>query len=146
VRPTASDRTYRFAADPTHVWAAFADMGTYPRCWPWLRRFDAVRLASGEIWRCVVKPPLPYEVRFVLTMAEVVTGQVVAAAISGDLDGTARLDLRADGEGGSLVRLRSSIAPARPLLRATAAVAAPVARHGHDWLLDTGAQQFAAAL
>jgi uncharacterized protein YndB with AHSA1/START domain len=146
VTPVESDRTYRFDADAATVWAAFADTTSYPRCWPWLRAFEASRLAPGEVWRCVVRPPLPYEVRFTLTLHEVVEGRSVAAALGGDLDGRARLDLRGDGEGRSVVRLRAAIEPTRRLLRTMAALAAPVARYGHDWILDTGARQYAAAL
>jgi hypothetical protein len=41
------------------------------------------------------------------------------------------------------VHLRSGLAPANALLRVLATVGRPIARYGHDWVLDVGAGQFA---
>jgi hypothetical protein len=37
----------------------------------------------------------------------------------------------------------SGLAPANALLRVLATVGRPIARYGHDWVLDVGAGQFA---
>ena len=66
--------------------------------------------------------------------------------MSGDIVGSARLSVRADGNGGSVARLESLLAPANPFLRGVARVARPVVRFGHDWVLDTGAAQFRRSL
>ena len=40
--------------------------------------------------------------------------------------------------------LHSSLAPGNSALRLISRVAAPLARYGHDWVLDSGARQFIA--
>jgi hypothetical protein len=46
---------------------------------------------------------------------------------------------------GCTVHLVSELVPDNRLLRAAALVARPIVRFGHDWILDTGASQFAAS-
>ena len=67
-----SDRRFRFDAAPPAFWAAIGSVDDYPRWWPWLRSFEARALAPGDEWRCTVKPPLPYVVRFTIHLDEVV--------------------------------------------------------------------------
>lgn len=139
-----SDRRYRFAVGPEALWAAITDVEQYRLWWPWLRGFEAQGLVVGDAWRCVVQPPLPYTLRFTVTLDEVVEPRLVRATVSGEIVGTARLDIAEDGDGGEM-RLTSSLSPDNRMLRAVASVARPVVRFGHDWVLDTGARQFAAA-
>jgi hypothetical protein len=89
-----------------------------------------------------VQPPLPYILRFDLTLLEVEPHRFVTAAVSGDIVGEARIDVQATGTG-SEVRLVSALSPSNPMLRAIATMARPVVRFGHDWVLDTGLRQFA---
>ena len=138
----SSDRTWRFDAPVGDVWAALAATDGYRRWWPWLRSFDADGLAVGETWRCVVRPPLPYVVRFTVHIDEVAAPSLIAATVDGDVRGPARIDVQEEGPV-SVLRLRAALAPANPVLSIVGRVAAPVARRGHDWVLDTGARQFA---
>jgi hypothetical protein len=85
-------------------------------------------------------------VRFRLTIDEVEDGRRVAATLDGDIEGTARLDLTAASAAVTEVRLRAALAPDRRALQLAAALARPVVRFGHDWVLDTGARQFARQL
>ena len=140
-----SDRRHRFDVDRDALWEAIASPADFARWWPWLRRFDGERLAAGERWDCTVQPPLPYTLRFALEIDDVVPGELVTARVSGDLRGSARLEVRdLSGPQGprSEIRLRSQLAPTNPVLRTFASVARPVVRFGHDWVLDTGVQQF----
>jgi uncharacterized protein YndB with AHSA1/START domain len=158
-----SDRRYRFAADRSSVWAAIGSVGEYRAWWPWLRRFDADGLVAGDVWSCQIQPPMPYVLRFTVTVDRVEPASVVVATIDGDVRGTARLDLDDDtgpgdtgpgdtdpGDGvaaigvaaGCRVRLRSTLVPANRTLQVVARAARPVARFGHAWVLDTGARQF----
>jgi hypothetical protein len=120
-----------------------ADVGSYRRWWPWLLRLDAGDgLEPGQAWRCTVQPPLPYLLRFTIHLAAVDPPRSAAARVSGDIQGTATIEVVAGADGGSEVRLVSELAPANPFLRSVARFARPVARFGHDWVLDTGASQF----
>jgi hypothetical protein len=136
-----SDRQYRFDVPVDALWRRLSNVDDYRTWWPWLRRFEAEKLAAGERWRCAVQPPLPYLLRFDLVLDAVRDCEQIEATVDGDITGTAIIDL-ADRGGATEVRLRSSLAPANRYLRTVAKVARPVVRYGHDWVLDTGARQF----
>ena len=137
-----SDRRFHFDAEPAEFWGAVGSVERYQEWWPWLRTFEATGLVAGDHWRCTVKPPLPYTVRFIIHLDEVVSNSLIVAAITGDIEGQARLEIEPD-EDGCAVRLRSGLAPTNTLLRVMAVVGRPLARYGHDWVLDVGAGQFA---
>jgi uncharacterized protein YndB with AHSA1/START domain len=136
-----SDHRFGFAADPGTVWRAMAAVDQYRTWWPWLRRFEATELRTGERWRCEVRPPLPYTVRFVVVLEEVVAPHRVRSSVEGDIVGTADLALVEQGAGSEL-RLRSALEPGNALLRSLGALARPLAQYGHDWVITTGARQF----
>ncbi len=139
-----SDHTFTFDADPDAVWRAIGTTDRYRTWWPWLRRFDAGPLEAGQRWTCEVRPPLPYTVRFVVTIDEVVVPTRVASTIEGDIAGTAVLGLVAH-DAGSELRLTAALQPDNTLLRSLGVLARPLARFGHDWVITTGARQFARA-
>ena len=138
-----SDRTFTFAVGPAALWSALTSAERYRSWWPWLRKFEGASFTEGARWRCEVRAPLLYRVRFELVLEEVVAGVSAAAAVVGDIAGHARLDV-VGTEAGSQLRLRSILASKRWLLRAVARLAPSVARFGHDRLLDTGVRQFRA--
>lgn len=109
--------------------------------WPWLRRFDAEGLVVGDRWRCTIRPPLPYVLRLTVEIEEAVAPSTITATVSGDIAGHAAVRLEPDGSGCS-IRLTSTLAPARQPLRTIAALTPWLARFGHDWVLDTGFEQF----
>jgi uncharacterized protein YndB with AHSA1/START domain len=137
-----SDRRYRFPVDADALWTALSATSDYQRWWPWLRDFDARGLTAGDSWRCAVRPPLPYILRFTIHLDEVVPTSLVVATITGDIAGRARLDV-APQPPGSEIRLTSDLAPSSRAFGLLARLARPVVRRGHDWVLDTGARQFA---
>jgi uncharacterized protein YndB with AHSA1/START domain len=138
-----SDRRYRFAAAPDDVWSALADTARYRSWWPWLTAFDAPPLAAGQAWRCAVRPPFGYTLRFTIHLDEVVAARLVTADLSGELVGTARLELSPSGDDGTALRLVSRLRAGHRGFSVLATLARPVVRRGHDWVLDTGARQFA---
>ena len=136
-----SDRRYRYRAAPATVWDVLARVERYPTWWPWLRGFDGVALRAGETWRCVVRPPLPYAVRFVVELTEVVDRQLVRARIAGDIAGEAQIEL-AEHATGCDVALTAALEATGGMPRLVARAVRPLATMGHDWVLDTGARQF----
>ncbi len=141
------------------VWAQISQVSCYRAWWPWLRSFEASALANGEEWRCMVQPPVPYPVRFRVEIEHVVAPSLVRARVLGDVVGVAVLtlehaqtdadadadaDAHADTAGGCVATLRSSLAPGNRALKLVSRFAGPVARYGHDWVLDSGARQFIA--
>lgn len=143
--PLASDRAWTFAAPAERVWAALSETERFGSWWPWLRRFEApAGLTPGAEWICAVKPPLPYVMRFTVTIGGVEAPRHVEASLHGDIVGRARLDVAPTGEGTSTLRLQSSLQAARRPLAVLSLVAGPMARWGHDWVLATGMRQFSA--
>ena len=136
-----SDRRYRLPLTPGEVWERISSVEHYPLWWPWLRTFDGADLAAGAVWACEVRPPLPYSVRFDLTVDETVPGRSVAASVRGDIVGTATIAIRATGTG-SEVHLVADLGPDNRALRVMSLAARPLVRFGHDWVLDTAARQF----
>ena len=136
-----SDRRHSFAVPPAELWAAMARVDAYRAWWPWLRRLDATALATGEVWSAVVQPPLPYRLRFQIHLTDVEAPRTAAAEVTGDIEGQARIEITEHPDGSALW-VRSELAPTNRLLRTVAQVAAPMARFGHEWVLDTGLRQF----
>ena len=138
----SSDRRFQFDVPPDRLWFALRRVPDYPDWWSWLDEFDGRRLRAGAVWHCAVQPPLPYTVRFRVILDEVDEARRVVAHLDGDLSGTASLEISPSGTG-SEVRLRADLEPARRWLSVVGGVASPLVRWGHDWVLDTGARQFA---
>jgi hypothetical protein len=138
-----SEHRYALPLEREAVWDLISDVDSYRGWWGWLRVFDAAGLAEGEEWNCLVQPPLPYLVRFQVHLDEVDAPRIVRARVTGDVVGTARLQLDEDGAG-CVARLSSTLAPGNATLRLVSRLAAPLARFGHDWVLDSGARQFIA--
>ena len=131
---------YQLPLPRQDVWRLISDvLLVYRARW----RFDAAALAEGEEWRCQVQPPVPYVVRFGVTIGQVEAAALVRATVSGDVVGDATLTLE-DADVGCATTLHSSLAPGNAALRLVSRFAAPVARFGHDWILDSGAHQFIA--
>jgi hypothetical protein len=137
-----SDRRYQFDFRPDALWSAIAETDRYPDWWSWLTEFDADALVTGDVWLCRVRPPLPYTLRFAIHLDEVVEPVAISAHLSGDIVGRARIDVAPHDEG-SEVRLRAALAPGNRAFALIARMARPLIERGHDWVLDTGAAQFA---
>ena len=134
---------YELPLPLVEVWALISDVSRYRTWWPWLHLFEAAALAEGEQWRCEVQPPVPYPVRFRVAIGQIEAPLLVGAAVSGDVVGDATLTLE-DGGAGCIATLRSSLAPGNRALQLVSRFAPPIARFGHDWVLDSGARQFIA--
>ena len=137
-----SDRRYPLEVPPDALWSALAATDDYRGWWPWLRSFEADGLHAGGRWHCTVRPPLPYTLRFTIHLDEVEPPHLVTSHLTGDISGVARIVI-APRAGGSEIQLTSTLTPSHRSFGIVAAIARPIVRRGHDWILDTGAQQFA---
>ena len=138
-----TEHRYDLPIERSAVWTLISDVSAYKTWWSWLRIFEAEGLKRDAEWRCEVQPPLPYPVRFRVIIEETKRASFVRARVEGDVIGTATLTL-SDPEEGCVAVLASALAPGNATLRLVSRLASPVARFGHDWVLDSGARQFIA--
>ncbi len=137
----STDKRIPFDASVDDMWSAMCDVGSFQRWWPWLDSFQADALAVGETWRCDVRAPLRYHVRFTLKFVVVVPATHLECSLRGDITGGAWIDLEERGEHCD-VWIRSEIYPASPFLKTLTRVLYPVALAGHDAVIANGARQF----
>lgn len=130
------------ADPPDVVWRALEAVEEYRRWWPWLRRFDARALATGERWSARIRVALPFALRFSLDLRSVSTAERVDAVLTGDIVGTASISVAPDGAG-STIRLQSGLAPRHRLLRLVNRCVPSVSRVVHDRVVDSAFRQFA---
>lgn len=143
-RAITSDRRWRFDAPVEVVWAAMADTAGFQQRWPWLERFDGRGLMTGDRWHATVRSPMPYRVRVSISIDAIAEHERIDASVHGDVTGTACITVRAAAAAATDVRLVSELTARRPLLVVLTRLAGPVARRGHDWVLDRGGDQFGA--
>ena len=136
-----SNRHRAFDVSPEELWAVLSEVDRYRSWWPWLQRLDADALAPGETWRCAVRAPLGYPVRFELDLDRVEPPWLVTARVTGDILGAASIDLERTGDG-CVLRFRSALEPAAGHLRLLGRMAPGFARRGHDAVIDAALRQF----
>jgi len=123
------------------LWTHLSDTSSFSSWWPWLRSFKPVALVPGAQTRCSIGPPLPYLITVDIAVEDVVADKLLTAFVSGDLHGPARLEIE-PSTAGSTARLVWELAVSRPALRIAARVARPVLQWGHDWVVNSGVEQF----
>lgn len=139
--PFVFDRTWRFDVPRSVLWEAVSATDQFPRWWPWLRAAEIGPLATGTEAAVTIQPPLPYRLRLTIRLTGVEPGELVEAAVTGDVAGPARLEL-ADAGTGSAARLAWALDVRRPALVAAERVARPVMEWGHDAVVSSGVRRF----
>jgi uncharacterized protein YndB with AHSA1/START domain len=140
-RPFRFDRAWVFEVPPAELWEALSRTECYPQWWTGLHGFESDGLAEGARTRCTVSPPLPYSLRFTVTVDRVEPARRVDASVTGDLAGDAFLAI-APHPDGSQARMAWTVEVQSRILRAAAAVGRPVMQWGHEWVVNTGIDQF----
>ena len=130
-------RAFRFGAPPEFVWETLERTGEFERWWGWLGEFrlDGAGLEAGAVLIGVVSPPVPYRMRVRVELEECVRPSRIEAAVHGDLEGRARLELAPDGEG-TVASVAWTIEMRQRRMRMAARVAYPLLRWGHDRVVD----------
>ena len=134
-------RTWELDVPPDRFWATISRTGDYKSWWPWLRQFEADGFRQGSHWQAVIQSPLPYVLRVDLVLDEVVVCERLAASVTGDLQGTAELDL-APTESGSAIDIEWDMRPRSRAMQMAAVLARPLLRWSHEWVLARGLDQF----
>lgn len=148
--PFRYDRRFEFGVAPGQLWEALARTDDYHAWWPWLRGVEpgvqgettGTALVAGTIARCAVRAPLPYTLRFDVTIDRVVPERRVHASVRGDLEGPAMLELAPGDHGGSRARLMWTLELRDRLLRPLSSVTRPVMVWAHDRVIESGLRDF----
>ncbi len=124
---------------PDRVYAALADVETYPQWWSQVRGGRRIDADSGQV-RC--RSLLPYELCFVVRRhIEDPAARVLAAQLDGDLVGTSRWTIvpriTAHGRGSAAV-FDEDVRVAKALVRLAGRVARPVLRLNHELMMRAG--------
>ena len=127
---------------PAELWEALSRTDDYRDWWGWLRRFEGDGMVEGGRTDCVVRAPLPYSLRFAVTVRRLVPAELVDAEVTGDIEGPAQLALSGDGHSASVVRLTWAVDVKDPVLRAGAVLGRPLMQWGHEWVVDNGVEAF----
>jgi carbon monoxide dehydrogenase subunit G len=130
-------RAYEFAATPQELWDAIERVDQFEAMWPWLEEFrlEGASLTTGSVLYGVVAPPLPYRmrIRIVLTRCEPLTE--IEAVIHGDLEGSARMEMRPNG-GGTAVEVAWKVEMMQQPMRLAFRLGRPLLQWGHDRVVE----------
>jgi len=133
--------TYQFRSEwsvdcsPEDAFAVLADLGSYPRWWPEVRRAVRVTDECAEL-RC--QSLLPYELVFQARHnARDPEAGLLRADLVGDMDGVVSWRIFGDGGGARLV-YEQEVIVRKPLLRRLALLGRPFMLANHELMMRNG--------
>lgn len=120
--------------------------GAHRAWWPGVTvPMAARRVEPGERVVLAVRSPLGYTLRMRLEIVDVEPGRTIAAASDGDLRGSGRVTVEADGDGASIV-FHWDVQTRRAWMNATAFVLRPVFERAHAHVMRRGESGLRAVL
>lgn len=127
--------TWRFDTDADVVYAALADVATYPSWWPQVRAARQLSDGLGEL-RC--RSLLPYDLTFVMRRdVEDPARRVLRAQLDGDLVGTSQWTVTPTHSGCTAV-FDEDVQVGKGILHVAGRVARPALRFNHDLMMRAG--------
>ena len=123
---------WQLPAAPDDIYAVLRDVATYPDWWPQVRSVRQLDEVTGEL---CCRSLLPYDLVFVVTReVEDPVGRILQARQTGDLDGTSRWTIGADGT----ATFDEDVTVHKTLVRAAGVIARPALRFNHDRMMRDG--------
>ncbi len=141
------DVSYRGAHDfdalPTDLWEELARVDQFERWWPWMRevRLEGSALQPGSRISFRVVPPVRFEMQIAVDVTSSKQPEWIEGSVSGDLLGTARLELRAEGTG-SVCEVAWDVEIADPKMRRVIHVARPILLWAQRWAVEIALHGF----
>ena len=141
------DVSYRgshvFAATPEQLWRELARVDRFESWWPWMRdvRLEGAALEAGSTISFRVVPPVRFTMHVAVDVTDSNEPDWIEGAVSGDLSGTARLDLRPRGVG-TVCDVAWDVEIADPKLRRIIHVARPILLWAQRWAVEIALHGF----
>lgn len=133
--------TWRFRAPVEHVWQAIQQYQHWPGWWPAIVQARQIAPGDtdgvGEIAEFTFRTRLPYRVRFVMTTTHVRPPYELDGRATGELEGTGRWRLSAEGSG-TLVQYFWDVRTTRWFMNLLAPIARPAFSWNHDQVMASG--------
>ncbi len=137
--PGRTPHRYRFGSEWRMTgrsgWAfgILADIGSYPRWWPQIRRVEMLDDTSSDV---TIRSLLPYAlaVRLRRTVLDAERG-ILEVAMTGDLAGSSRWQISSEGPSWVTVRFEEEAQLVRPTLRAFEPAARPLFIANHALMM-----------
>ncbi|MFE5409835.1 hypothetical protein [Microbacterium sp. NPDC056569] len=104
------------------------------------------RLVAGERMVLAVRSPLGYSLRVLLELRDIEPGRAIGATSEGDLRGSGRVTVDADGAAASVVTFHWDVETRRTWMNATAWLLRPVFERAHAHVMRAGQRGMLAAL
>jgi ribosome-associated toxin RatA of RatAB toxin-antitoxin module len=126
---------WHLTAPPDAVYDVLRDVAGYPDWWPQVRSARLIDDGAGEL---CCRSLLPYDLTFTISRdIEDVAARVLQARLAGDLDGTSRWTITADGSG-CVATFDEDIEVHKGLVRRSGLIARPLLRFNHDLMMREG--------
>jgi carbon monoxide dehydrogenase subunit G len=143
--PTVVDYEGEFAlpASPAAIWDTISHVERFESWWSWLRdlRVEGTPLAAGTVLSGLVVPPIPYRMRLRIALVGSDAPRRIDAEVSGDLVGTAHVQLDPAPEG-TRARVGWTVEMMPRPMRIAARLGSPLLRWGHDRVVEATVARF----
>ncbi len=140
---------WRFRAPIERVWQAIQDYRAWPAWWPAVERARQIAPGDaegiGEIAEFTFRTRLPYRVRFLMTTTRIHAPYEMDGSAVGELEGTGRWRLRAEGEE-TVVRYLWDVRTTRWWMNLLAPFARSAFAWNHDQVMRSGQRGLARRL
>jgi hypothetical protein len=125
------------------MWAAIESFDRFEEWWPWFRAstLDGRGIEQGTVIDFQIVSPLPYDMAVSAEIVEADAPHLLAATLSGDLTGDARLEFESVGRGTRAI-VTWELEVQHAALRALAFATGPLLQKSHDWAVRTAVNGF----
>lgn len=133
--------TWRLQAPVGRVWEAIRDYQAWPLWWPSVVEARQISPGSpdgsGEVATFTFRTRLPYRVCFTMTTTSVRAPYELDGRAAGELEGTGRWRLAAEGDA-TIVHYYWDVRTTRRFMNLLAPLARPIFAWNHDQVMESG--------
>ena len=135
--------SHRFDASPEELWRELGRVDRFEEWWPWMREvtLDGAALEPGSVISFGIDPPVPFKMRISVAVTDSDAPNRIDGDVSGDLRGTARLELVEQGEH-SVCHVSWDVELANQGIRRVIQIARPLLLWAQKWAVEIALHGF----